>query len=90
MLSESLKSAVPELVISPLQATYLTWLDFSFMELNEKDLKDFVIHKAGLGLNNGPMFGPGGGNHQRLNIATPADVLKEGIRRLEEAMQATR
>ena len=89
-MSESLKSSVPEVVFSPLQATYLSWLDFSFLGLNEKDLKDFVINKARLGLNDGPMFGPGGRNHQRLNIATPAEVLKEGIERLVEAVQAAR
>lgn len=90
LLSESLKSSVPEVVLSPLQATYLSWLDFSFLGMNEKELKDFVITKARLGLNDGPMFGPGGVNHQRLNIATPAKVLKEGIERLEEAVQAAR
>lgn len=90
LLRKSLKSSVPEVVISPLQATYLSWLDFSFLGLNEKDLKDFVINKARLGLNDGPMFGPGGGNHQRLNIATPSDVLKEGMKRLGEAVQAAR
>jgi cystathionine beta-lyase len=82
-----LKDALPELIISPLEATYLAWLDFSFMELDEKALRDFIINEAGLGLNDGPMFGPGGSNHQRLNIATPNAVLMEGAQRLAAAVR---
>jgi len=90
LLKESLNNLVPEIIISPLQATYLSWLDLSFLGMNEKGLKEFMIHQAGLGLNDGPMFGPGGENHQRLNIATPSSVLKEGIERVANAVQATR
>jgi cystathionine beta-lyase len=78
---------VPELIISPLEATYLVWLDFSHLQLDEKGLRDFIIHKAGLGLNDGPMFGPGGSQHQRLNIAAPNKILMEGIWRLASAVQ---
>lgn len=79
--------SLPELIISPLEATYLVWLDFSFMQLDEKELREFIIHKAGLGLNDGPMFGPGGAMHQRLNIATPSKILMEGAGRLVSAVQ---
>ncbi len=89
MLVKQLNAAVPEITISPLQATYLTWLDFSFLNKTDDELKEFIIHKARLGLNHGPMFGPGGEQHQRLNIATPAKVLQEGIERLVGAVQAT-
>ena len=82
-----LNENLPELIISPLEATYLAWLDFSFMGLDEKALRDFIIHEAELGLNDGPMFGPGGFNHQRLNIAAPTSVLMEGARRLAAAVQ---
>jgi cystathionine beta-lyase len=83
----ALNESLPELIISPLQATYLAWLDFSFMGLDEEALRDFIIYRAGLGLNDGPMFGPGGTNHQRLNIATPTTVLMEGVRRLAAAVR---
>lgn len=82
-----LNDSVPELIISPLEATYLVWLDFSHLQLDEKGLRDFIIHKAGLGLNDGPMFGPGGSQHQRLNIAAPNKILMEGIWRLASAVQ---
>jgi cystathionine beta-lyase len=81
-----LKDSVPGLVISPLEATYLAWLDFSFLGLPDKGLREFIIHRAGLGLNDGPMFGPGGSQHQRLNLATPLVILKEAAARLAHAV----
>jgi len=86
-LCSALNDDLPELLISPLEATYLAWLDFSFLELDDKGLKDFIIHRAGLGLNDGPMFGPGGNMHQRLNLATPRKILMEGTERLIAAVQ---
>jgi len=82
-----LNEAVPGLIISPLEATYLAWLDFSFMQLNDKALREFIINRAGLGLNDGPMFGPGGSQHMRLNIATPRKILLEGARQLAAAVR---
>ena len=82
-----LNGSLPELLISPLEATYLAWLDFSFLKMDDKGLRDFIIHRAGLGLNDGPMFGPGGSQHQRLNLATPKKILMEGAQRLVRAVQ---
>jgi len=79
---------IPEMVVTPLEATYLAWLDFSFMDLDDEALKKFIIEKARLGLNDGPMFGPGGHGHQRMNIATPMQNLKEGLSRLALAVKA--
>ncbi len=86
-LCSLLHSAAPELLISPLEATYLAWLDFSFLGLDDAGLRDFIIHRAGLGLNDGSMFGPGGSQHQRLNLATPRKILLEGVERLAAAVQ---
>ncbi|MDF1575998.1 MAG: PatB family C-S lyase [Bacteroidales bacterium] len=81
------RKALPDLHISPLEATYLAWLDFSFLQLDDQGLNHFIIQKAGLGLNDGPMFGPGGSQHQRLNLATPKSILLEGAGRLAAAVQ---
>jgi cystathionine beta-lyase len=87
LLRQRLQEGAPEIGISPLQATYLSWLDFSFLGLDDRGLREFIIRDARLGLNDGPMFGPGGGRHQRLNIATPSKILLEGADRLVAAVQ---
>jgi cystathionine beta-lyase len=86
LLFKMMKTSVPEIIISPLEATYLVWLDLSFLRMGDKELNNFIIHKAGLGLNNGPMFGPGGEHHQRMNIATPSKLVEEGVGRLIRAI----
>lgn len=86
MLIRELGKALPGLVISPLQATYLVWLDFSFLGKDQENLKQFIIEEAGLGLNDGPMFGPGGEHHQRMNIATTKKVLGRALEQLTDAV----
>lgn len=85
MLKEFLGSSLPGAVISPLEATYLVWIDLAFLGKDEEALKQFIIEDAGLGLNDGPMFGPGGANHQRMNIATTREVLRKGLEQLASA-----
>jgi len=87
-LREHFSATVPQLVISPLEATYLAWLDLSFLGMDDRALRQFVIGRARLGLNDGPMFGPGGTQHQRMNIATPRTVLMEGAGRLSDAIRS--
>ena len=52
-----------------------------------REWKRFVVEEAGLGLNDGPMFGPGGEQHQRINIATPGTVLQRGLQQLIKALK---
>ncbi len=45
---------IPQIKIFKPQATYMAWLDFREFKFSEKELKQFIIEKAGLGLNDGP------------------------------------
>ena len=90
MLEEELEKHLPELVLSPLQATYLAWIDFSELNMPDQAIKELIIKEAKIGLNEGPMFGPGGEGHQRLNIAAPSEILKEGITRIVDAVKRVR
>jgi cystathionine beta-lyase len=88
-LTRILTSEVPGIITSPLEATYLAWLDFSFIGMSDQELRRFMIEQAGLGLNEGIMFGPGGTQHQRMNIATPLSVMEKALNQLTNAVQAT-
>jgi len=74
-------------VIEP-EATYLVWLDCRGLGLNTRELKDFMIKKAKVGLDNGSIFGQGGEGFQRLNIACPRKTLEKGLRRIEAAVNS--
>jgi cystathionine beta-lyase len=89
MLCDILDKEVPGIIISPLQATYLVWLDLSFLGKDDRELNRFMIEEARLGLNDGTLFGPGGEKHQRLNIATPRKTLERGLKQLSDAIHRT-
>lgn len=74
--------------IKPLrpQASFLVWLDCRGLGLNHDDLQALFKEKAGLALNDGEMFGPGGEGFMRINVGTPRKVLKEALDRLKEAV----
>ncbi len=85
-LKKRMHQAAPDVIISPLEATYLVWLDFSYLGFNDEQLKEFIIRKARLGLNDGPQFGPGGSGFQRMNIAAPQSIIDTALERLFKAL----
>jgi cystathionine beta-lyase len=68
---------MPRVKMSPLEATYLMWLDFRELNLTDEELEKALVNKAGVGLSPGRIFGPGGEGFQRLNIACPRSVLEK-------------
>jgi len=85
-LIEFIEKYIPEIKIIKPEATYLVWLNFKELKLNDTDLKTFIIKEAGLGLNDGPGFGRAGSGFQRINIALPRFRLEKALRKLEEAI----
>ena len=68
------------------QASFLIWLDCRGLQLDHDSLNSLFIDKAGLALNDGEMFNPGGEGFMRLNIGTPRPILKEALLSLEKAV----
>ena len=68
------------------QASFLVWLDCRELGLSQKELVELFQQKAGLALNDGTMFGPGGEGHMRLNVGCPLSVLHEALTRLKQAV----
>jgi cystathionine beta-lyase len=67
------------------EATYMAWLDCRGLGLDDAGLKDFIIKKARLGLNDGPTFGSGGSGYQRINLACPRSIVEDAAQRLKGA-----
>lgn len=77
---------LPQIKISRPEGTYLVWLDCRGLGLKQKELVDFFINKARVGLNDGAPFGPGEEGFMRMNIACSRSVLEEGLRRIKQAV----
>ena len=69
-------------------ATYLVWLDCRALHMDNEELKDFMIHKAGLGLNDGSSFTRTMNGFMRLNAACPRAVLEKALKQLEDAVNS--
>jgi cystathionine beta-lyase len=81
------ESQLPRLGLSPMEGTYLAWVDFRRYGFSSQELKDCIIQKARLALNDGPMFGPGGEGFQRMNLACPRQVLRQALDQLKTALR---
>ncbi|KXS56835.1 MAG: cystathionine beta-lyase [Candidatus Adiutrix intracellularis] len=68
------------------EGTYLVWLDCRALGLNDTKLSQFMVKKAGLGLNNGLAFGLGGEGFMRLNAACPRSLLAQALAQLKAAV----
>ncbi len=82
-----LESNIPQIKPMIPQASFLIWLDCSGMNMDTNQLQNFMVHKAGLGLNKGTTFGPGGERHLRLNVGCPRSILEEAMEKLSVAMK---
>lgn len=68
------------------EGTYLLWIDCSSLGLSSNELKDFMIQKAKVGLNAGIDYGEEGEQFMRMNIACPKSTVKEGVKRIIDAV----
>ncbi len=69
------------------EATYLLWLDFRSYGWEQKELTDFLINRAGVGLNDGTLFSPGGEGFMRLNVACSRELLEKALNQIKTAFE---
>lgn len=86
-IAEYCKAHIPQIKPSVPDATYLVWLDCRELGMSNAELHDFMIHKAGLGLNDGNSFGRSLEGFMRLNAACPRSVLEKALKQLEKAVK---
>jgi cysteine-S-conjugate beta-lyase len=70
----------------PPEATYLAWLGCRELGLGDRELREFFVRKAALGLSPGLSFGKEGSGFMRLNFAVATSVLTEALDRLDKAL----
>lgn len=80
-----LAAHLPRVKLIEPEGTYLIWLDFSALNLDEAGLEERIAD-AGLWLDGGTTFGPEGLGFQRVNIACPRQTLEKALRQLARAI----
>jgi cysteine-S-conjugate beta-lyase len=77
--------AIPGVRVTPLQATYLEWVDFRGLGMEDAEVLRRIEGEARIAVNHGATFGKGGEGFQRFNIATPRPRVAEAVERLQAA-----
>jgi cystathionine beta-lyase len=85
-LESFLQQHAPLVKVMRPEASYLVWLDFSAMFDNQKALKNWLVNKAKLGLNDGLSFGEVGKGFMRMNIAVSKPVLQKALMQLQQVL----
>ncbi len=81
---------LPEIVPVINEATYMIWLDCRKLGMNGKELQEFFVSKAGVGLNEGSDFGPGGEGFMRMNIGTTRQTIEQAMKQIDNAIASIR
>lgn len=87
-VDEYLQMYLPKIKVYPPQASFLIWLDCRELGLSQPELVSLFQDKAGLLLNDGSMFGPGGEGYMRMNIGCPRAILTSALESLKKAAKA--
>ncbi|MEE2946612.1 MAG: MalY/PatB family protein [Pseudomonadota bacterium] len=86
VLDEAIRD-IPGVSSVPLEATYLSWVDFAGTGMARDEFTKRVEQGARIAVNHGPTFGKGGDTFLRFNIATPRSLVKQAAERLKEAFK---
>lgn len=87
VVEEFIKTNIPAIKVYPTQASFLMWFDCRPLGLTQPELVRLFEDKAGLGLNDGSIFGPGGEGHMRLNVGCPRSILLKAMQSLANAVK---
>ena len=77
--------AIPGVTVMDMQATYLSWVDFTPLGMDDKEVLRRCVNDAKVIPSPGTVFGTGGEGHMRFNLAMPRPLMLEALDRLDEA-----
>ena len=79
-----LATHLPKIRLIKPEGTYLLWLDCRELEMSDAQLKHSFVHKAGVGMSPGTLFGEGGSGFMRMNIAAPRHTIVAALENIKK------
>lgn len=86
-LASFIAKEIPELKVVQGDATYLVWIDVSALKSDAKTYADFLREKTGLFVQSGEVYGKGGEQFIRINVASPAFLIRDAMARLKKGTE---
>lgn len=87
ILKQFVAERMPEITVFDLEGSYLQWLDFNDLGIEEDELERRLHSEAEVFLVKGDIFGLEGSGYQRMNLACPETVLTDALWRLEKNLR---
>lgn len=78
---------LPQIKITPLEATYLVWADCSSLGIKSSELEKRLELEGKVKLSGGTLYGDAGEGFMRINIACPRERMMEGLRRMAKVLK---
>ncbi len=85
---EAFNARLPEIGCKPQEGTYLMWLDFNGLGLSHEALKDLLVNRAHVAMNDGLFFGEEGRGWFRMNLATQRANVEKTIDNIYNAIRS--
>jgi cystathionine beta-lyase len=86
-LCRFLQTELPQLRVTPLEGTYLVWVDIRQTGFSSDEMTRLLLEKGRVQVNSGTMYGmEEGEGFIRLNIACPRSQMMEGLRRIKKVI----
>lgn len=77
---------LPHYPVLPLEGTYLVWVDCRAANMNSDRLSEKLLEEGQLMVSPGTLYGEGGENFIRFNIACPRKLLVDGLKKLRSVL----
>jgi len=78
-------AAVPGVSSMPLDSTYLAWVDFRRLGMEQAEIERRLREGARIAASPGPQFGGGGEGWMRFNLAMPRARVEDAVARIQAA-----
>lgn len=82
LLCDTLAAELPSLKVTPLEGTYLAWVNISATGLTADQLSDLLLERKRLRINSGTMYGDSTNSFIRINLACPRATLRDALTRI--------
>ena len=77
---------LPGIHIPKPQGTYLLWIDYRELGIEEKEMMKRLLEVGRLALEPGTKYGEEGNGFLRMNVACSLDLVKDGVERFKKAL----
>lgn len=86
LLRDVFTRELPALRVTPLEGTYLAWVDIRPFGRTSQEMTDYLLEHANVLVNSGDIYGAAGEGFIRINIALPRERLRIALTRIVAAL----